>query len=57
MDGDLKVKDFDLWLWRNNHGKVVASALLVANAQVPEPSLVVMGYSALFLIACSRQHR
>jgi hypothetical protein len=48
FDGNLRVDDFDLWLWQNSSGAMFAAASLAANFQVPEPSAL----SVVTAIAC-----
>lgn len=52
MNGDWLVDDFDLWMWRNNYGVTIAPGAMAASIQVPEPSVIALGFIATLTIAC-----
>jgi hypothetical protein len=54
-NGDERVDEYDLWLWQQNHGMRVAASLVVANIQVPEPSVLVMVVCSVFIAIGRRQ--
>ncbi len=47
-DGSLEVDDFDLWLWRTNYGRHVASN--EPFTAVPEPGTLLVSYCAILLL-------
>ena len=55
-DGNHVVDEFDLWLWRQNHGQRVATTPLTARLAVPEPNGVILGLGFVLLLWPRRRH-